>query len=41
LIFNLQPYAFAIRFRRVVFGWRQNLALKLAGTPELTNDLGL
>jgi hypothetical protein len=34
LIFNLRPTVFAIRFRRLAFGWRQDVAHKVAETPE-------
>jgi len=34
LIYNLHPNAFAIRFGRVVLGWRLELARKLAWAPE-------
>jgi len=41
LIIRLHPRAFAIKFRRLALGWRQDVARKPAGTAELINELGI
>jgi hypothetical protein len=41
LIIRLHRRPFAIKFRRLALGWRQDVARKPAGAAESINDLGI